>query len=1750
MKNIHSYIISFSILFLSNTISSQELAWTENTAFQVDLNNSLYESDLSISNSAYSLSNDVLPSYEIGFVHATNFKIDNLAVETQATMDLFSLYLTFEDSFNLAKIHNNSYSITYYEAENKIYFSGPNGVIDILSNITMSQNDVFRIEKVDANRVLLKYNTVEHILIDNTIGDARVSLRTNSDNLSFTLLNEGFDNRHDGRPNVIDSERNWFFVETFNNSGLIQSADVSFYDCLAKPIQSQTRDFKSGKTWISETMYDSAGRPLLQSYSSPKEDQIFNFFYKNNFIKKYGGVLTSGDVEFNIEMPPSIDPSEEGTLGWYYSANNSMEPFQDITNRPYAVSVYDELNPGNTRMVSGGKVLDTNGDGTIDESTDSFPQGFSYTVPAAQELYYAFGKDYFPENFQGWFMANGITNDLPIGNDPNTQMVTHRSRKTISIDAQGNERVSFIDLEGNVLATAKSGGATKYEVVSLIGELGFVDVHIPKGISNTDIQLIGTGGFTIHDLRTGNLVSESSLIGGNIYRISHSPQLLKDTVLEIDASGSIISPAVAKGIRYKVNYFNYSLNYYDRANQLKESVQPIGFDSNAFNLATSTPNHTMVSDYNYNASRELQNVSSPDEGEGQFVYREDGQIRFSKNTEQDLEEEFSYTNYDSYGRPIESGICDGDVPYFQPIATTTLSFTGESSLNINGNAITKTGTTNWNTSGFASNEDTGDANFDITFQFSPSDEAVVGVSETNTDGSYSSIHYGFYFFNNQISILSYGKTQVSNVSTYIASDILKIERIDNTLYFYKNEDLLYQTSPWSSTLTTFPTMVIDGSIYTQNAVVSNFNLNTLANTSENNVPPGDFIISGTTCREQVFTVYDIGDPLGIQAALGGSSTQSEVSRVQRHLSGNVSKTYTQNPETSTTWYSYDIYGRVTWMILYVNGLGAKTIDYRYDDATGEVSKIIYQTNDPSERFIHRYSYDRLGNLAKVETSRDNLNFIEHASYSYYHTGELKRTELAEGLQGIDYVYTLSGQLKAINHPGLSSASDPGNDQNDVFGFILDYYNKDYSRTGTYLGSSLSGSDRFDGNIKGLRWRTEGLNSPGPQNGYLFDYNDNSWLKEAAFGTITGTSTYSISSTQDYLVDGLTYDFNGNILSLNRNKDTNGGSNAMDQLQYNYYSGTNQLANVDDVSGNTALDGDIKDQGANNYIYNTIGQLVSNAQDNIAYDYFANGLVKSVTSTTMSDESGVVFTYNDRGHRVSKIGLDTNGNESTKTYYVRDASGQALAIYTIPEGTRPTTTIEYPVYGNSRLGVATQANVFTYQIADHLGNVRAVIQRDGGYTPILTQNFDGIFTVPSNWSSSNTTMSIDTANERLKVAVPSGTANSTQVTFPVVQGNTYNIEFEVDLDETANTLGYQAYVTGVAISANNIATQNGTYTFNFTPTTSGTAKLSFTLGQQYQLLENNYYLDNISVTDISTTSNPLMLAYKDYYPFGMPMPNRNVEGNYRYAYQGQEKDPETGMEAFELRLWDARIARWLTTDPAGQFVSPYLGMGNNPVTGVDPDGAKNIRFDSEGKYIGVDHDVWWHNLLFGNRGQYEDGNGGWKNFALGDQEDDFKNIQDGVINKIQFVTEEQVNELLIKAGVYSEEAQKNPMKYMREQGIGFNKFDFANSKNGITSIFEQASSSLFILQTGGSGDGNINDRALTGLNSSNFGNFLIGAAANKLGIHIFAMRIGAHANSLGLFKNTNNGYQPQLDSGDDQRALGYGYWYANRMHFNK
>jgi RHS repeat-associated protein len=153
------------------------------------------------------------------------------------------------------------------------------------------------------------------------------------------------------------------------------------------------------------------------------------------------------------------------------------------------------------------------------------------------------------------------------------------------------------------------------------------------------------------------------------------------------------------------------------------------------------------------------------------------------------------------------------------------------------------------------------------------------------------------------------------------------------------------------------------------------------------------------------------------------------------------------------------------------------------------------------------------------------------------------------------------------------------------------------------------------------------------------------------------------------------------------------------------------------------------------------------------------------------------------------------------------------------------------------------------------------------------------------------------------------------------------------------------------------------------------------------------------------------GYTDYYPGGMAMPNRQMTdaNGYRYGYQGQyaEEDKETGLNAFQLRMYDTRINRWLSPDPYGQYHSPYMSMGNNWISFTDSDGGKAddwyrkldkngnpteeyVWFDGSDQIEGYEH----KGLSF-----YDADTG-----AFGFSDGSFKNFRTGEFYKINFLDE--------------------------------------------------------------------------------------------------------------------------------------------------
>ncbi|HXH14372.1 MAG TPA: RHS repeat-associated core domain-containing protein, partial [Alphaproteobacteria bacterium] len=88
-------------------------------------------------------------------------------------------------------------------------------------------------------------------------------------------------------------------------------------------------------------------------------------------------------------------------------------------------------------------------------------------------------------------------------------------------------------------------------------------------------------------------------------------------------------------------------------------------------------------------------------------------------------------------------------------------------------------------------------------------------------------------------------------------------------------------------------------------------------------------------------------------------------------------------------------------------------------------------------------------------------------------------------------------------------------------------------------------------------------------------------------------------------------------------------------------------------------------------------------------------------------------------------------------------------------------------------------------------------------------------------------------------------------------------------------------------------------------------------------------------------NALVARY-NYLPFGGPLgtfgPQPEVLG---YRFMGQPLDRETGLYNFQGRLYDPVLRRFYSPDPMRQFASPYLFVGNDPLTMVDPTGNLSV-----------------------------------------------------------------------------------------------------------------------------------------------------------------------------------------------------------------
>jgi RHS repeat-associated protein len=331
-------------------------------------------------------------------------------------------------------------------------------------------------------------------------------------------------------------------------------------------------------------------------------------------------------------------------------------------------------------------------------------------------------------------------------------------------------------------------------------------------------------------------------------------------------------------------------------------------------------------------------------------------------------------------------------------------------------------------------------------------------------------------------------------------------------------------------------------------------------------------------------------------------------------------------------------------------------------------------------------YDHAGRLQKTwqtisgEINRDKILIAE---MHYNELGQLikkKLNENADGsfLQDIDYDYNIRGWLNQIN--------DPLNLGPDLFGMKLlynDIADKDV----------LDGTEQYNGNISGMIWNAQSIATETVR-AYGFTYDKINRLTAADYGEYT--STWDDTDIK-YNVPGISYDKNGNILSLIRYGETG----EIDNLSYAYENSnySNRLNAVNDAA--TADGFSNAGSGTNEYTYDFNGNM------------------------TNDDNKGLSnIQYN-------ILNLPEHIEKGTNTIeYIYDATGSKL-VNNLPNGKsyiylgnfvyNENNTLEYILMNEGRVYVNGTSALYEYYLKDHLGNTRVVFDETGA-TPAQTTHY--------------------------------------------------------------------------------------------------------------------------------------------------------------------------------------------------------------------------------------------------------------------------------------------------------------------------------------------------------------------------------------------------------------------------------------------
>ncbi|MFT3856662.1 MAG: Ig-like domain-containing protein [Aquabacterium sp.] len=675
------------------------------------------------------------------------------------------------------------------------------------------------------------------------------------------------------------------------------------------------------------------------------------------------------------------------------------------------------------------------------------------------------------------------------------------------------------------------------------------------------------------------------------------------------------------------------------------------------------------------------------------------------------------------------------------------------------------------------------------------------------------------------------------------------------------------------------------------------------------------------------------------------SQASPVTQMRYDAAGNLLAT--TDAEGRVTRYAYDALNRRTQLIDALDKVTTSTYDkvgnlltvtdplqrtttYAYDALDRRISVTQPDpdgTAGPMQALVTRFDHDAVGNLVKVTDP------LLHESFKVYDALNRVKTEIdAEG-HGTAYEYDEVGKLKSVTDPDNNTTR-------------YEY-------------------DRLDRLVK----QTDALNAV---RSFAYDAAGNRIRKTDALGRVTdyGFDALNRQTTETWLgTTGSTervitrvYDEAGQLTRI---------SDA-DSVYAMTYDGMGRVTRVD----NSGTPGAV--QAAFDYRYDAVGNVLrvqatinGNASWHTESTYDKLNRVK-----TMVQDGGPAvfkraeFDYDDAGQLTATRRFDANGTAADiRTAITWDQAGR---ISSLQHSNASGTVANYQYTWNeatllSHLVSTDGTADFVYDKAGQLNRA------DFSYQDDQVFNLDGNGN-PATGTSTNNQVTDDSlytytydAEGNRATRTEKATGQVTTYTWDhhnrLTSATTRNAGGQVIATETVRYDAFDRKIETVT-DADGAGTQ-GAVTQRYVHEGDDVAMVYDGNGQMQDLYLHAPGMDQLiaeqhgnqlrwtladhqqTVRDVTDASGNL-LNHLRYDSFGRLTAQTNAAVATRYTYTGREYDAVLDLMDYRARWYDARMGRFVSTDPMGFGAGDanlYRYVGNNPFGATDPTGMTELQTNS-------------------------------------------------------------------------------------------------------------------------------------------------------------------------------------------------------------